>query len=233
MKTLLHTPSDFSYDTTLIAQSNAQIILNSINFDTIEPDHMIKLEPIIKQGVDIEVYTRYIKSILNKNDVLLNSILMNIWTHLGSKVLTLPILIHEKCIEVYPVIFEKTILSAILLWQIDDLIAMCSKSPLVFQTCSSIFNTLLIKLDFTDKFMNFIIHFLNSVSSQCNNNNIDIIDIYPIKCRNVLILRAIKNQNSTKISKHNLNEEVKKLFSKYPKECMCLVSHFSDLYVPN
>lgn len=233
MKTCLHTPSNFTYDSALSTQSNVQLFLNSIDFDTIEPDHMIKLEPILNQRVDIEVYTRFIKSILNKNDMLLNSILMKIWTCLGSKVLTLPICIHERCIEIYPVIFEKTILSAILLWQIDDLITICSKSPLVFQACSSIFNALLIKLNFTDKFMNFILHFINSVSSQCNNNSIDIIDIYPIKCRSVLILRAIKNQNSSRVSKHYLYEEIKKLSSKYPQESVCLVSHFSDLFVPN
>jgi len=194
---------------------------------------MIGLKAILDQGADIDVYARYIKSILDKNDKTLNPILMETWTQLGSNVLKLPIDIHEKSIEVNPVVFEKTVLSAISLWQIKDLIDICSKSPLVFQTCSSIFNELLIRLNFTDKFMDFLIHFVNSVGLQCKNNNIDIVDIYPNRCRIILTLRAIRNENSSLIPKHCLNEEVKKFALAYPRESMCLISHFPDLYVPN
>jgi len=194
---------------------------------------MIGLKQILDQGSDIDVYANYIKSILDKNDKTLNPILIETWTQLGSNVLKLPIDIHEKSIEVNPVVFEKTVLSAILLWQIEDLIDICSKSPLAFQTCSSIFNELLIRLNFTDKFMDFLIHFVNSVKLRCKNNNIDIIDIYPNRCRIILTLKAIRDENSSLVPKHCLNEEVKKLALAYPRESMCLISHFPDLYVPN
>jgi len=232
-KTLLYTCPDFTYDTALDAQSGLQAILNSVCFDNVEPDHMIRLKPILDQGANITVYARYIKSVLDRNDKTLNSILMDIWTHLGPNVLKLPVSIHEKSIEVNPVVFEKTVLSTISLWQIKDLIDMCSKSPLVFQTCSSIFNELLIKLDFSDKFMNFLISFINSVKSQCENDNIDYIDLYPSKCRYILTLRAIRNENSSLVPKHCLYEEVEKFALHHPRESMCLISHFPDLYVPN
>jgi len=230
---LLYTSTDFTYNITLSAQSNVQTILNSICFDDVEPEHMIKLKPILDQGVDSRVYARYIKSILDKNDKTLNSTLIETWTQLGSNVLKLPIDIHEKVIEVNPAIFEKTVLSAILLWQTKDLIEICSKSSLVFQTCSSIFNELLIKLNFTDKFMEFLTHFVNSVGSRCKDNNIDFIDIYPIKCRYILTLRAIRNKNSSLVSKYYLYDEVKKFTLDCPRESMCLISHFPDLYIPN
>lgn len=233
MKTLLYTCPDFTYDTTLSMQSGVQAILNSVCFDDIEPDHMIRLKAILDQGADIGVYARYIKSILDRNDKTLNSILMDTWTQLGSNVLKLPIGIHEKCIEVNPVVFEKTVLSAVSLWRTKGLIDMCSKSPLVFQTCSSIFNELLIKLNFTTKFMDFLTRFVNSVRSQCENDDIDYVDIYPSKCRNILTLRAIRNENSSLVPKHYLYEEVKKFALCYPRESMCLISHFPDLYVPN
>lgn len=207
--------------------------MNSIDFEDIEIDHLIKLKPVLYQMADFDFYAKYIKSALNKNDETLNLILMEIWTQLGSNVFKLPIVIHEKCIEINPVIFEKTILFAMSSWQIKDLIDICSKSPSVFQTCSSIFNELLIKLKFTDKFIEFLIDFVNNVSLQCKSNNIDIIDMYPIKCRTILILRAIKNEKSSLVSNHYLNEEVKKLALLYPKESMCLLSHYPDLYVSN
>lgn len=212
---------------------NLQKILNSINFDVIQSDHIVNLKLILHQGADLDVYVSYIKSILNRNDKTLNLILIDVWNQLGSNVLKFPVFIHEKCIEVCPLIFEKTILSAISRWQIDDLIKLCVKSPLVFQMCSSIFNELLIKLNFTNKFMKFIINFVNSVYSQCENNSIDVIDIYPIKCRNILILRDIKNKHSTLVTKKYLNEEFKQLVLTHPKESMCLLIHFPDLYEPN
>lgn len=233
LNTLLCTSSNFVYNTTLNTRSNVQTILNSINFDAIEPTHMIRLKPIVYQGADINIYTQYILSILNKKDNTLNSILMETWTQLGSNVLKLPLIVHEKCIEVNPVIFEKTVFSAILLWQIEDLIDFCSKSPLVFQTCSSIFNKLLIKLNFTDKFMKFLINFIKDVNTLCENNNIDIINIYPIKCRSILTLRAINNTNTSLSSTLSLKEEVETFSSNYPREFMCLLSHYPDLYIPN
>lgn len=232
MNTLLYT-SNFVYDTTLNSRSNVQTILSSINFDMIEPAHMIRLKPIVDQGADINIYIRYILSILNRKDETLNSTLVEIWTQLGSNVLKLPLILHEKSIEVNPVIFEKTVLSAISLWQIEDLIDLCSKSPLLFQTCTSIFNELLIKLNFTDKFMKFLIYFINNVSTLCENNNIDIIYVYPIKCRSILTLRAIKNTNSSLVSTLYLNKEVKNFSSNYPREFMCLLSHYPDLYIEN
>jgi len=232
LKTLLYTSSNFIPDSTLSTQSNIQAFLYSIDFDAIQPDHMIKLKSILDQGADIDIYARYIESILNKNNKSLNSILITVWTQLGSNVLKLPTFIHEKTIKMNPIIFEKTILSSILLWEINDLIDICSKSPLVFQTCSSIFNELLIKLKFTNTFMEFLNYFVNSVSSRCKNNNIDIISNYPYKCRSILTLRDIKNKNSTLVSEHDLNNEVKQLALAYPKESICLFSHFPDLYIP-
>ncbi|XP_022174877.1 uncharacterized protein LOC111036905 isoform X1 [Myzus persicae] len=232
LKTLLYTSSNFIPDSTLSTQSNIQAFLYSINFDVIEADHMIKLKSILDEGADLDIYARYIESILNKNNKSLNSILMTVWTQLGSNVLKLPIIIHEKTIKVNPLIFEKTILSAISLWEINNLIEVCSKSPLVFQTCSSIFNELLIKLNFTNKFMEFLNHFVNSVSSHCKNNNVDVVNIYPNKCRSILTLRDIKNKNATLVTEHDLNDEVKKLALSYPKESICLLSHFPDLYIP-
>ncbi|VVC31442.1 Hypothetical protein CINCED_3A021968 [Cinara cedri] len=232
LKTLLYTSPNFSYDTALNTHTNVQTFFNSINFEAIEPEHIIKLKPILYQAADIDVYARYIKSILNKNDKICNPILMDIWTQLGLRVLKLPIFIHEKCIEVNPVIFEKTILSAISLWQVQDLIDICFKSPLVFQTCSSIFNELLIKLNFSDRFIDFLVNFINNFCSLCEENNIDFIDFYPTKCKSVLILRAISKSNSSELSKCYLNEEVKKLVLNFPKESICLFSHFPDLYLP-
>ncbi|KAF0750978.1 Uncharacterized protein FWK35_00024648 [Aphis craccivora] len=231
LKTLLYTSSDFIPDNTLSTQSNIQTFLYSINFDVIEPDHMIQLKLILDQAADFEIYARYIESILNKSNKSLNSVLMSLWTQLGSKVLRLPIIILEKTIKVNPLIFEKTILSTVLLWEVDDLIDICSKSPLVFQTCSSIFNELLIKLNFTNKFMDFLNYFVNGVGSRCIDNNIDIANIYPNKCRYILTLRDIKNKNSTLVTKHDINDEVKKLALEYPKESICLLSHFPDLYM--
>uniref|UniRef100_A0A2S2PST2 Uncharacterized protein n=1 Tax=Schizaphis graminum TaxID=13262 RepID=A0A2S2PST2_SCHGA len=231
LKTLLYTPSNFIPDNKLSTQSNIKKFLYSINFDVIEPDHMIKLKSILDQGADFDIYARYIESILNKNNKALNSVLMTVWTQLGSNVLKLPIIIQEKTIKVNPLIFEKTILSAISLWEINDLIDVCSKSPLVFQTCSSIFNELLIKLNFSNNFMEFLNYFVNGVSSRCINNNIDIVDIYPNKCRSILTLRDIKNKNSTLVTDYDLNDEVKKLALAYPKQFICLLSHFPDLYL--
>lgn len=229
MNTLLCT-SNFVYNTSLNTCSNVQTILNSINFDEIEPTHMISLKPLVDQGADINIYTRYLLAILNKKDETLNSILMKTWVQLGSNVLKLPLIIHEKSIEVIPVIFEKTVLSTILLWKIEDLIDLCSKSPLVFQTCSSIINKLLIKFNFTEKFMNFLTYFINNVNTQCENNNIDIINIYPIKCRSILTLRAINNTNTSLASALALKEEVKIFSANYPREFMCLLSHYPDLH---
>lgn len=230
MKTLLYTSSNLIPDSTLSTQTNIQTFLYSINFDAIEPEHLIKLKSILDQGADFDIYTRYIESILNKNNESLNSILLNVWTKLESSVLKFPIIIHEKVIEVNPLVFEKTILSAILLWGISDLIDVCSKSPLVFQTCSSIFNELLIKLDFTNTFTEFLKYFVSSVSSRCKINNIDVVNIYPNKCRSILTLRDIKNKNSTLVSEHDLNDEVKKFALAYPTESVCLLSHFPDLF---
>lgn len=232
LKTLLYTSSNFIPNNTLSTHSNIQTFLNSINFDVIEADHMIKLKSILDQVADFDIYARYIESILNKNNKSLNPLLMTVWTQLGSNVLRLPIIVHEKTIEVNPLIFEKTILSAISLWEINNLIDVCSKSPLVFQTCSSIFNELLIKLNFTNKFMEFLINFVNSVYSHCKNNNIDIVNIYPNKCRSILTIRDIKNINSALVTEHELNDEAKKLALAYPKEFICLLSHFPDLYIP-
>ncbi|KAL4090553.1 hypothetical protein QTP88_025363 [Uroleucon formosanum] len=232
LKTLLYTSSNFIPNSTLSTQSNIQELLYSINFDAIDADHMIKLKSILDQGADLDIYARYIESILNKNNQSLNSILMTVWTQLGSNVLKLPIIIHEKAIEVNPLIFEKTILSAISLWEINNLIDVCSKSPIVFQTCSSIFNELLIKLNFTNKFMEFLNSFVNSVSTRCKNNDIDIVNIYPNKCRSILTLRDIKNKNSTLVTEHYLNDEIKKIALAYPKESICLLSHFPDLFIP-
>lgn len=233
MKTLLTTSSNFTYNSILSTHDNVQTYLNSINFDAIEPENIVNLKPILDQGADINVYAQYIKSILNTNAKTLNPILMDIWGQLGSRVLQLPIIIHEKCIEVNPLIFEKTILSTILLYQIKDLINMCSKSLLVFQTCSSIFNELLIKLNFSNRFMELLINFVNGVYFQCKKNNIDFIDFYPTKCKYVLTLRDINKENSSKLSKHYLKEGVKKLLLNYPKESVCLLSHFPDLYIPS
>lgn len=232
LKTLLYTSSNFIPDSTLSTQNNIQAFLYSINFDVIEADHMIKLKSILDEGADFHIYARYIESILNKNNKSLNSILMTVWTQLGSNVLRLPIIIHEKTIEVNPIIFEKTILSAISLWEINDLIDLCSKSPLVFQTCSSIFNELLIKLNFTNKFTEFLNYFVNSVTSRCKNNDIDIVSIYPNKYKSILTLRDIKNKNSTLVTEHDLSDEIQKLALAYPKESICLLSHFPDLYIP-
>lgn len=230
MKTLTYTAPNYKYDTTLNTQSNIQKIVQSINFDVIQSDHMINLKQILYQGADLDVYASYIKSILNRNDKTLNLILLDVWNQLGPNVLKLPVFIHEKCIKVYPLIFEKTILSAISQWQIDELIILSAKSSLVFQMCSSIFNELLIKLNFTIKFYTFITHFVNSVGSQCENNSIDIIDLYPIKCRNILTLRAVKNKNSTLVTKKYFNEEFKQFILSHPKESICLLIHFPDLY---
>lgn len=229
----MYTNSHFTVNTTLDTSFNVQTFINSINFDAIEPEHLVKLKPVLDQGADIGVYARYIESILNKKNKALNSILMETWTRLGSNVLKLPIHIHEKSIDVNPEIFEKTVLSTLSLWQVKDLIIVCSKSELIFQKCSSIFNELLIKLNFTDKFMEFLIHFVNSVSNNCEYNNIDIIDVYPIKLRSILVLRAIRNKDSSLVSKHYLNEEVKKLALNFPKESICLLSHFPDLHIAN
>ncbi|XP_025192221.1 uncharacterized protein LOC112592406 [Melanaphis sacchari] len=231
LKTLLYTSSNFIPKNTLGTQFNIQSFLYAINFDVIEPDHMIKLKSILDQVADFDIYARYIESILNKNNKSLNSVLMAVWTQLGSNVLKLPIIVQEKIIKVNPLIFEKTILSAISLWEINDLIDVCSKSPLVFQSCSSIFNELLIKLNFSNTFMEFLNYFVNGVSSRCINNDIDIVNIYPSKCRSILILRDIKNKNSTLVTEHDLNDEVKKLALAYPKESICLLSHFPDLFM--
>lgn len=227
---LVYLSSNLYYDTALSTHDNVKIILKSINFDAIEPEHIVRLKPIIDQGADLDIYTRYIKYILNTNDKTLNPILMDTWIKLGSQVLKLPIMIHEKCIEVNPVIFEKTILSAILQWPVQDLINICSESPLIFQKCSSIFNELLIKLNFSDSFMKLLVNFIKGICSQCKKSNIDFIDIYPITFKCILTLRAIYKQNSSQLSKRYLNEEVKRLSLKYPKEFMCLLSHFPDLY---
>lgn len=232
MKTLLYTSSNFAYDISSSPQSKVLTLLNSINFEDIHTDHLIKLKPILDQVSYFDIYTTYIKTALNRNDKTLNLILMEIWTQLGPDVFKLPISIHEKCIEINTVIFEKTTLFAISSSKIKDLIDLCSKSPSVFQTCSSIFNELLIKLNYADNFLEFLIDFVNNVSLQCKNN-IDIIDMYPFKCRSILILRAIKNENSSLVSNHYLNEEFKKLATLYPKGSMCLLSHFPDLFVPN
>lgn len=233
MKTLTHISSNFTYDTTQNTQYNIIIFLNSVNFDTIGSDHLIKVKSILDQGADFNIYIRYINSILNKNDKNLNPVLIETWSQLGENIFKLPIHIHEKCIKLNPMIFERTVLSALSLRQINILIDMCSKSPLVFQMCSSIFNELMIKLNFTDKIMIFLVHFLHSVSLLYKNNNVDFIDMYPIKCKNILILRAIKTKDSNLVSKYYLNEEVKKLATDYPKESLCLLSHFPDLYISN
>jgi len=231
LKTLLYTSSDFIPDNTLNIQSNIQTFLYSINFDVIEPDHLIKLKSILDQASDFGIYAKYIESILNKNNKSLNSVLMTLWTQLGSNVLRLPIIILEKTIKVNPIIFEKTILSTVLLWEVNDLIDICSKSPLVFQTCSSIFNELLIKLNFTNKFMEFLNYFVNGVHSRCIDNNIDIVNIYPNKFLSILTLREIKNKNSTLVTENDINDEVKKLALDNTKESICLLSHFPDLYI--
>lgn len=233
LKTFLYTDSNFTIDTTLYAPFSVRTLINSIDFDAVEPKNLVRLKPILDQGADIRVYARYVESILNKKDKALNSILAETWTRLGSNVLKLPIRIHEKSIENNPEIFEKTVLSTLLLWQVEDLVDVCSKSELIFQTCSSIFNELLIKLNFTDKFMEFLKQFVNGVSNMCEYNNHDIIDAYPIKFRSILILRAIGNKDSSLVSKHYLNEEVKKLALNFPKESVCLLSHFPDLCVAN
>lgn len=229
---MLYTSSDFTFDSALDTQSKLKIFIKSINFDDIEPDHLIELKPILDQAADIDLYSKYIMSILNKNDKTLKPILLETWNQLGSNVLKLPIFIHEKCIEVNPGIFEKTILSTLLSWQTENLFIMCAKSPLVFRTCSSIFNELLIKLHFSEKFMVFLINFVNNVITQCENYNFDVIDIYPSKCRSILTIRTIINTNSCLISKQCLSKEVKQLALKNPKECVCLLSHFPDLYEP-
>jgi len=233
LKTFLYTSSNFTYDITSDPQSNVKSYLNAINFDAIEPDHMVELKHIIHQGADLDLYARYIQSILNKNNVKLNTVLIETLNLLGSNVLKLPLVVHEKIIEVNPQIFEKTILNAILLCKTKDIIDMCCKSPLVFQNCSSIFNELLIKLNFTDKFMLFLVNFVHCVSLQCKNNNIDNIDIYPFKCRYILTLRVIHNKNSNLVSQKYLHEEVKKFALDFPREYMCLLSHFPDLYMLN
>lgn len=212
-------------------QFKVKSLLKSIDFDAIESDHMIKLKPIIDQVADIDVYARFIESILNRNDKTLNCTLIEIWLGLGSDVLKLPIAIHEKSIEVNHMIFEKTILSAVLLWPVKDLIDMCSESPLVFQACTSIFNELLIKLNFTDKFTEFLINFVNSVFSQFEKKNLEIIDVYPFKYTSLLTLKVIKNKNTNLVSEHCLNQEVRKIATHCPKASICLLSHFPDLYV--
>lgn len=222
-----------TFDTTLNTQSKVKAFLRSINFDSVEPNIMIELKPILDQAADMDLYYKYIKSILNKNYRTLNSVLLETWNQLGPNVLKLPIIIHERSIEVNPVIFEKTILSAILFWQTEDLFDMCSKSSLVFQTCSSIFNELLIKLNFTDKFMMFLSGFVDNVSTKCENNNGDIIDMYPSKCRSILTIRTISSQNSCESSKKYLSKEIKQFALTYPKEFVCLLSHFPDLYLPS
>lgn len=233
MKTALFTSSNFTYNITLDTQLKELFFLKSINFDALESDVLIQLQPILNRQVqeaNISIFARYIESILNKNNETLNSTLMEVWTQLGSDVLKLPISIHEKSIKANPVIFEKTILSAILLWHTNDLIDLCSKSPLVFQTCSSIFNELLIKLNFADEFMEYLKEFVNSICLLCEKNNIDITEMYPNKFRNILTLKAIENENVGIVSKHYIKEEFKKLASDFPKESMCLLVHFPDLY---
>lgn len=233
MKILRHISPNFKYDIIQNTQYNISIFFNSVNFDTIGSGYLIKVKSILDQGADFNTYIRYINSILNKNDKYLNSVLIETWSQLGANIFKLPIYLHEKCIKLNPMIFERTVLTALSLQQINNLIDMCSKSPLAFQMCSSIFNELMIKLNFTDKFMIFLEHFLHSVSSQYKNNHVDIIDMYPIKCRNILILRAIKTKDSSLVSKYYLNEEIKKLATDYPKESLCLLCHFPDIYVSN
>lgn len=234
MKTLLYSSPDLKCGTTLNTHSyNLNVLLNSIDFDAIEPEHIIKLKPILDQECDINLYGKYITSILNKNDEKLKLVLTDTWNRLGSSVLKFPIFILEKSIKVCPVIFEKTVLSALLTWKMEDLIDVCSKSPLVFQTCSSIFNELLMKLEFTDFFMVFLMNFLNCVSTQCENVNVDFVNMYPIKCRSLLTIRSIKNKDSRLVSNEFLSEEVKKFALNHPKESMCLLYHFPDLNVPS
>lgn len=191
------------------------------------------MKPLLDQESDINLYVKYITSIINKNDKTSSSILTDIWNQLGSNVLKLPLFIHEKNIKVNPVVFEKTVLFALIFRDTKSLIIMCYKSPLIFQACSSIFNEILIKLNFTAHFLVFLIDFLNSVRIQCKNNNIDLIDLYPIRCKSILILRSIKNMDSSLVSNDYLYEKVKWLALNHPKECMCLLSHFPDLFISN
>lgn len=233
MKTLLYTSPNLKWDATLNAYYSLNVLLNSVDFDAIEPEHIIKLKPILDQESDIDLYGKYITSILNKNDEQLRPVLTDTWNRLGSNVLKLPVHILEKSIKGCPVIFEKTVLTTLLTWEMEDLTDVCSKSSLVFQTCSSIFNELLIKLKFTDFFMVLLMNFLSCVCTHCKNNNVDIVNIYPIKCRYLLTLRSINKKNSNLVSNEYLSEEVKKFAINHPKESMCLLYHFPDLNLPN
>lgn len=217
----------------LNTQYNIKTFLNTIDFNAIESNRLIELKPLLYQESDINLYVKYITSVLNKNDKTLSSVLIDIWNHLGLNVLKLPLFVHERNIKVYPVVFEKTVLFALLFSNTKELINMCSKSPLMFQACSSILNEMLIKLNFTSHFLVFLIDFINRVRIQCKNNNIDFIDLYPIRCRSILILRSIKNINSSLVSNDYLYTKVKWLALNHPKECMCLLSHFPDLYLSN
>lgn len=229
----MYVSPNFTYNTTLNAQYNIKTFLNAIDWDTIESNRLIELKPLLDQESDINLYVKYVTSVLNKNDKTLSSVLIDIWNRLESNVLKFPLFVHEKNIKIHPVVFEKTVLFALLFSDTKNLIHMCSKSPLVFQACTSILNEMLIKLNFTNHFLVFLIDFIDRVRIQCKNNSTDLIDLYPIRCRSILILRSIKNISSSLVSNDDLCTKVKWLALNYPKECMCLLIHFPDLWIPS
>ncbi|XP_050436262.1 uncharacterized protein LOC126843011 [Adelges cooleyi] len=230
LKTALHVSPNFVYDTTLETQHNVRQFFDGIDFSCIEPDGFLKLAPILKQGADIKSFICYIDTILNKYDVKFNTLLIDVWNYLGCDIFKLPVFIHERCIEAVPFIFENTVLYGIISSCNEELIDICTRSPKVFQACSSILNEILIRLNFSSTFINFLTNFIKGIILQCKTNNVEIFNIYPAKYKFVLILNDFENFNNILITEFFM-QEIKSLALNYPKQFICLLSHFPSMYL--
>ncbi|XP_014478049.1 PREDICTED: uncharacterized protein LOC106746232 [Dinoponera quadriceps] len=111
---------------------------------------------------------------------------------------------------------------------LNRLLALSAESTRVFQMTFSFLKELLIRLRYAPAVTDFTGSLLSRVAAHCEQQDKDMVDLYPSRLRSCVILLRIKPEHHTARSKEYTLQTVKRIHHESKDAALILMSHFPE-----
>ncbi|XP_039303795.1 uncharacterized protein LOC105193749 isoform X2 [Solenopsis invicta] len=111
---------------------------------------------------------------------------------------------------------------------LNKLLELSAKSAYIFQLMFNFLKELLVELQYASAVLNFIDSMIKRVSICCENQNKDILDLYPRKLHFCIILLKIKPKYHTMQTQKYTLQIMKQIYDKNKNVSLILMSHFLE-----
>lgn len=111
---------------------------------------------------------------------------------------------------------------------LNRLFELCAESACVFQLTFNFLKELLVQLQYAPAIVDFIKSTLERVSTYCESQGKDILDLYPSRLRSCVILLRIKPEHHTIQTREYTLQTMKTIFAENKDVILILLSHFPN-----